>query len=175
MKDKFFLILRAICVLLVGILLVAYKEQWAGALVIGMGVIFAVFGLCSVISWLIKNNLKRNPGFFPVLGVAGVVLGLVLILASKSFVNVFVYVAGAILIILALFELFSLLSMHRDARFPGWIFATPVIALLLGGFALWNPTKAAALPYMLTGIGCIVCGLGWVVAIVSWIVRSRKA
>lgn len=175
MKDKFFLILRAICVLLVGILLVAYKEQWAGALVIGMGVIFAVFGLCSVISWLIKNNLKRSPGFFPVLGVAGVVLGLVLILASKSFVNVFVYVAGAILILLALFELFSLLSMHRDVHFPGWIFATPVIALLLGGFALWNPTKAAALPYMLTGIGCIVCGLGWVVAIVSWMVRSRKA
>ena len=175
MKDKLYLLLRAICVLLIGVLLVAYKEQWAGALVIGVGIVFALFGLCSVITWLVKRNLDRNPGFFPVLGVAGVVLGALLIVASKTFVNAFVYIAGAILICLALFELFSLISMRRDVKLPAWLFVTPVVALLLGGFALWNPTKAAALPFFLSGIGCIVCGLGWIIADVAWMIRSRKA
>ena len=175
MKDKFYLLLRANCVLLIGVLLVAYKEQWAGALIIVMGIVFALFGLCSVISWSVKKKLDRNPGFIPVLGVAGVALGILLIVASKTFVNVFVYIAGALLIILAVVELLSLLDMRRDVKIPGALFVTPVVALLLGGFALWNPSKAAALPFLLSGIGCIVCGIGWIIADVAWIIRSKKA
>lgn len=174
MKDKFYLLLRAISVSVMGVLLIAYKEQWAGALVVGVGVVFALFGLSSVISWLIKKNLDRNPGFFPVLGVAGVVLGVMLIVAPETFVNAFVYIAGALLVFFALIELFSLVSMRNDVKLPGWFFVTPVVALLLGGFALWNPTEAAALPFLLISIGCIVCGLGWIIATIVWMIRSRK-
>lgn len=175
MKDKFFVILRALCVLVIGVLLVAYKEQWAGALVIGMGIVFAAFGLCSVVSWIVRRKCRRDPGFFPVSGVAGLLLGLLMMLASQKFVNVFVYLAGGILLCLALFELVSLFSLRRDVKLPGWLFTTPVLALLMGGFALWNPTKAAALPFLISGIGCIICGTGWILAVFSWMIRRRKA
>ena len=174
MKDKLYALLRAVCVLVVGILLIAYREQWADALVIGVGAVFALFGLCSVVSWLIKRARSGTSPFFPVLGVAGVLLGVLLMTASETFLKVFIYIIGGLLVCLALYELFSLTALHREARLPGWLYLPPVVALLLGVYSLWNPTKAAALPFLLTGIGCAVCALGRILATVLWAFKRKR-
>jgi len=173
MKNFFYQFLRSLTVLLIGILLVACKEQWTQWVVVLSGAVFFIVGLMSVFNYLLKKNRGRPAGNFPVLGIGGILLGIILMVAAESFVNFFMYVMGVALIIVAVYQFVTMLRIHRVVRLHAAFFLAPVLALMFGVFALWNPTKVASIPFLLTGLGCIVSAVGDIIALSLY--GSRRA
>jgi hypothetical protein len=167
-------ILRAICLLVVGILLVACRERTTQWIVILTGAIFFIVGLVTFINYMLRKSHNKPTGPFPLLAVGGVLFGLVLLVASGSFLRFFMYVMGGMLILVSVWQLVAMINIHREVRFPNSMFLAPVLALMFGAFALWNPTKAAALPLLFIGLGCIVSALGDIVALSIFAAHRSK-
>ena len=189
MKAYLYPVLRCVCVLAVGVLLVLYRAEWAQVLVLAAGAVFFVCGLVSVLMWLIRKGKtgqqtaedatpaqkQKKGGFFPLLGIGSGLLGLLLMVGVKKFTPVFVYVVGAALVLLTVYQLVTLSRLRREVRIPGSLFLSPLVALLLALVALWNPMKAASLPFILVGLGCMVSAIGDVVALIMHAVRKKKS
>ena len=158
-------LLRAILLIVIGVLLVSCREQTTQWIVILTGALFFIVGLVTLLNYLIRKNRALPTGPFPLLAIGGLLFGLVLLVAAASFLRFFMYVMGAVLIIIAVFQLVAMINIHRQVRLHGSLFLAPTLALLFGIFALWNPTKAAALPLLFIGLGCIVSGLGDTIAL----------
>ena len=174
MKDFFYQLLRSLTVLLVGVLLVACREQWTQWIVVLTGDVFFIVGLISVFNYLLKKNRGKPTGSLPILGIAGILLGLILMIAAETFLKFFIYVMGAVLILFAIYQLVTMMNIHRKVRLHSALFLAPILAILFGVFALWNPTKVASIPFLLTGLGCIVCGVGDIIALVVYGARKAK-
>ena len=174
MKALLSPILRAICLLVVGILLVACREQTTQWIVILTGAIFFIVGLVTFINYMLRKSHNKPTGPFPLLAVGGVLFGLVLLVASGSFLRFFMYVMGGMLILVAIWQLVAMINIHREVRFPNSMFLAPILAMMFGAFALWNPTKAAALPLLFIGLGCIVSALGDIVALSIFAAHRSK-
>ena len=103
--------IRAIIAVVVGLLLIKYREDTVTWITIIIGVLFIISGLISCIVYLVNRNAKPtaavdvegrpislNKPTFPVVGIGSLVLGVVLAAFPNLVVNWMVYIFGAILI-----------------------------------------------------------------------------
>ncbi len=166
-------IFRALCAIVVGALLVKYREQTVTWITITIGVIFFISGLISSFVYFsskrksddveiydAQGNLISTPSpAFPVVGIGSMILGGLLALAPNSFVNGLMYVLAAILILGALNQYFNLASVVKFARigYFWWIF--PTLILLIGLVAIIKPTVIATFPLLIIGWSMIVYGV----------------
>lgn len=79
-------IIRCICALVIGVLLVAWPEAAILYLVITIGVLFLVPGLFSVFGYLIRG--KQDGSSFPIAGLGSLLFGLWLMI-MRHFLSVF--------------------------------------------------------------------------------------
>ena len=165
MKSWLYPLLRIVCILLTGVLFIVYRDTWAHLLVIIIGALFAVYGLAGAIAYYVRKSRKEPVGLFPVAGIGCVLLGVVLMVKSKSFIQAFVYVAAALLIVFSISQIVRLIRWHRHVKLSTGFFIAPILALLLAAFALWNPMRAATIPFVLTGVGCIICAISDIIGL----------
>lgn len=167
-------IFRAVCAIVVGALLVKYREQTVTWITVLIGVIFLVSGIISITAWFsakrkgatggvdiydAQGNLLTPPTPpFPIVGLGSVILGAVLALFPNSFVNGLMYVLAAILILGALSQFFNLTVARRFASIGivWWIF--PTLILLIGLIAVVKPSVIASAPLLVLGWCMIVYG-----------------
>jgi len=121
--------LRAIIAVVVGFLLIKYREQTVTWITIIIGVLFFISGLISCIVYLVNRNAKTtatldvngNPisidkPTFPVVGIGSLVLGVALAAFPTIVVNWMVYIFGAILILGAVGQYITLASVVKLSR-----------------------------------------------------------
>lgn len=124
-------IFRALCAIVVGALLVKYREQTVTWITIAIGVIFFVSGVISTVAYLSAkrqatkegveiydakgNRLTRPVPPFPIVGIGSIILGAWLALFPNSFVNGLMFVLAGMLILGAL-NLFSTWLPPRGSR-----------------------------------------------------------
>ena len=167
-------IFRAVCAIIVGALLVKYREQTVTWITVLIGVIFLVSGIISITAWFsakrkggtgdvdiydAQGNLLTPPvPPFPIVGLGSVILGAVLALFPNSFVNGLMYILAAMLILGALSQFFSLTAARRFAKigFVWWI--VPTLVLLIGLIAIVKPSFIASGPLLVLGYCMIVYG-----------------
>lgn len=167
-------IFRAVCAIIVGALLVKYREQTVTWITVLIGVIFLVSGIISITAWFsakrkggtgdvdiydAQGNLLTPPvPPFPIVGLGSVILGAVLALFPNSFVNGLMYILAAMLILGALSQFFSLTAARRFAKigFVWWI--VPTLVLLVGLVAIVKPSFIASAPLLVLGWCMIVYG-----------------
>lgn len=167
-------IFRAVCAIVVGALLVKYREQTVTWITVLIGVIFLVSGIISITAWYsakrkggaegvdlydAQGNLLTPPAPpFPIVGLGSVILGAVLALFPNSFVNGLMYILAAILILGALSQFFNLTVARRFAKigFVWWI--VPTLVLLIGLIAIVKPSFIASAPLLVLGYCMIVYG-----------------
>lgn len=167
-------IFRAVCAIVVGALLVKYREQTVTWITVLIGVIFLVSGIISITAWFsakrkggaegvdlydAQGNLLTPPAPpFPIVGLGSVILGAVLALFPNSFVNGLMYILAAILILGALSQFFNLTVARRFAKigFVWWI--VPTLVLLIGLIAIVKPSFIASAPLLVLGYCMIVYG-----------------
>ncbi len=167
-------ILRAIGAIVVGALLVKYREQTVTWITILIGAIFFVSGLISCIAYFAQkrkndedgldiydahgNLISRSKPTFPIVGLGSLILGGLLAMLPNAFVNGLVYVLAAILTLGAINQFFNLSAATRFAHigFIWWV--EPALVLLVGIIAIVKPSAIASAPLLIIGWCMMVYG-----------------
>ena len=125
MKTMNYSIIRCICALVLGVLLVAWPEAAILYLVITIGALFLVPGLFSVFGYLTRG--KQNGMSFPIAGLGSLLFGLWLMIMPAFFVGILMYVLGAVLVLAGISQIVNLsaalvgrLCREVSLSFPCW-------------------------------------------------------
>ncbi|MBF1080292.1 MAG: DUF308 domain-containing protein, partial [Prevotellaceae bacterium] len=166
-------IFRAISAIVVGTLLVKYREETVTWLTILIGVIFFVSGVISCIAYISARRTANGTEIFdaqgqritpsmppfPLVGIGSIILGGVLVLSPDTFTGGLMYVLAIILILGALGQFFNLSSATRFAHIGLFWWVMPVITFITGLVALVKPALIATAPLFIIGWCLMVYGL----------------
>lgn len=181
-------LLRAVVAILVGVLLVKYREDTMRWMTIAAGILFFLSGLISVIVYYYEkreiarspytfdqtgNEIRRHSPIFPFIGVGSMLLGIILMVMPTDLIIGVTYVLGAMLILGAASQLFNLFMSRRFWSIPiiYWLF--PTILLGIGILVVAKPMETATLPLKIIGWALMVFGVVECVNAFS-IFRARK-
>lgn len=177
-------VLRAVCLLLLGVLLVVRSEEMPVWLIKAAGILFIIPGIVSVASLLrtdVSATAENRPGgrslLLPFTGAAAIALGAIIFFMAESLVSLMMYVLSAVLIVAAALQCVELQSAaRRGARIPPAAYAMPVLVLVTALVVVLDVKFAAAMPFIFIGAGCIVYGITelWA-AVVIYLLGRRLA
>lgn len=167
---------RALCAIIVGALLIQYREQTVTWITIAIGVLFFISGVFSILSYMsAKRNAEKMKGQylydaqgnhiigirpnFPIVGLGSLILGLVLALMPNIFIAWLMFILSAILIMGALTQIANLVSAAKMGRVGIVYWLMPTLLLLLGLFAIIKPSAIASAPLLVIGWAMLVYGV----------------
>ncbi len=183
-------LLRALAAIAAGALMVNYREQMATWLTMSIGVLFFVSGIISIVSYFVskkkaeseslivinedgtKASVPSHRPTLPIVGIGCAVLGSILALMPNTFITYMVYVLSAILILGAIGQYVSLISMsgavrqferqtgikvQRQTGIIYWI--APSLLLIFAVAAMLYPEGIASAPFLFIGIAMIFYGI----------------
>lgn len=167
-------IFRAVCAIIVGVLLLEYGGQTLQWLTIVIGAIFFATGLISFIVYHYTrkrfeqaeaifdqdgNAIQRSIPSFPIVGVGSMILGAILIFLPAQFVTGMVVVLAVILILGAINQLVSLGRATKFASVPVLFWIFPLVTFGIGVYVLFRTDQAVDLVMQLIGWCMIFYGL----------------
>ena len=159
-------IIRALIAIAVGVLLIKYPDNTVTGIVIAIGIMFALSGIISVLTYL---NARRNQSeykiydnegrlvagqvpMFPIVGIGSIILGGILALMPETFISFLMYIIGAILILGAISQYFNIIGMRRYATVSIFYWICPTLILMAGIYLIINP---------LSPLSTAIFFLGW--------------
>lgn len=165
--------IRALVSIIIGVLLIRYREDTVTWLTILIGVLFLITGLISCITYLIDRkhrddtvvfdaNGRQISGFrptFPVVGIGSMVLGAVLALMPTVFTTGLVYIIAAVLILGAINQFVVLAAINRIIRVHIIFWLLPCVVLFIGGIAIIKPQWIAQAPLFVIGWTLVLYGV----------------
>lgn len=169
-------IFRAVCAIIVGVLLIQYREQTVTWITIAIGVLFFLSGVISLTSyWAAKRNAEKMQGQllsdsngkpimgmipkFPLVSVGSLILGLLLALMPQVFIAWLMFILAFILILGALTQFANLSSAAKMGRVGILFWLFPSALLLLGLLAIIKPSAIASAPLFIIGWGMLIYGV----------------
>lgn len=166
-------LVRAVCAVIVGALLVKYREQTVTWMTIAIGVLFFISGVVSCATYLAASRRSNAPqvfdadgrqltGFkpqFPIVGLGSLILGLILALMPGTFVTSLMYILAAILILGAVSQFVNLAAASRMAHIGIYYCLMPSLTLLVGITAIVYPSAIASAPLFVIGWCLMVYGV----------------
>ena len=164
---------RALCAIVIGVLLIRYREQTMTWITITIGVLFFLSGIISLTTYFVfrKNTLdveiydangKQIAGqrpAFPLVSVGSVILGLILALMPNTFVGWLMFILAFILILGAINQFAVLLMAKRFARVSPLLWIFPSVILLVALVALLYPSAIASAPLFILGWCMLIYGV----------------
>ena len=169
-------IFRAVCAIIVGVLLIQYHEQTVTWITVAIGVLFFLSGVISLASyWAAKRNAEKMQGQilsdsngkpimgmmpkFPLVSVGSLILGLLLALMPQVFIAWLMFILAFILILGALTQFVNLASAAKMGRVGILFWLFPSVLLLLGLLAIIKPSAIASAPLLIIGWGMLIYGV----------------
>lgn len=169
-------IFRAVCAIIVGVLLIQYREQTITWITVAIGVLFFLSGVISLASyWAAKRNAEKMQGQilsdsngkpimgmmpkFPLVSVGSLILGLLLALMPQVFIAWLMFILAFILILGALTQFVNLASAAKMGRVGILFWLFPSALLLLGLLAIIKPSAIASAPLFIIGWGMLIYGV----------------
>ncbi|MGI6223117.1 MAG: HdeD family acid-resistance protein [Prevotella sp.] len=181
-------VFRAIVAIIIGALLVKYREDTVTWLTIAVGVLFFLSGLTSVIIYYVnKRNLAHavtvensepsgsvmTPAF-PIGGLGSMVLGVILAFMPVTFIRWIVVILGAIVVLAAVGQFVSLAQVRRYGTVPFIFWLFPSILFIVGVYCMFQPIDSASMPLFIIGWAMMFYGVVECVNAIK-IYRLRKA
>lgn len=157
MKMMNYSVIRGICAVVIGLLLVVWPETAILYLVISIGALFLIPGLVSIVSYVMNGRKMRMP--FPIVSVGSSLFGLWLMISPAFFVGILMYVLGVVLVFAGISQIITLLNTRSWTPVATGYFVIPVLVLLAGIVVLLNPFAAATIPFIILGVSCMVYGI----------------
>ena len=162
---------RAIIVLVTGLLLVKYREDTMTWMTITVGVLFLISGLVACMLYyfekekVAKKTAKaalqegqqeeedlKSPSF-PIAGVGSIVLGIILAVMPNTFTTWMVYILSALLILGAVNQFMNLARSRQYARVPVYMWVFPTVSMVVAILLISRPIETDALFFTLKVIG----------------------
>lgn len=164
-NDSF---LRAVCALVVGLVLVLFPEQAGDYFVITIGVVFLIPSVLGIVAYLTRSGSPRR---FPIEGVGSLLLGLWLVIMPGFFARLLVYLLGFVLVMGGVHQIAMLMAARRWSSVPSMFYVVPVLITLAGIVALFNPTGVQHTTFIIIGISCLVYALS---ELLNWFKFGRR-
>ena len=166
-------VFRALCAIIVGVLLIKFPDNTVTGITIAIGVLFLLSGVISCVSYYVaRRNVSEFKVYdadgrlvageqpsFPIVGVGSAILGLILALSPKAFVSALMYVIGAILILGAINQFMALLSARRYGHVSFWFWLLPSVILLTGLFVMVKPLGPLEVAMLVLGWCTLLYGV----------------
>ena len=150
-------VIRALCLLLTGILLVCVSEQAPRWITIFIGVLLSVSGLVSLLSLARKDIGSREKVLYPVLGVVTLALGLFMVLRPTLFNTLLLYLLAGLLVLVGLLQAYTRIRMQRMGITINWAtYLVPVLTIAAGIYVFLYPSEASSLPFIILGAAYIL-------------------
>ena len=185
-------LIRAVCSLIVGVLLIRYPDATVTWITVSIGALFVLSGVISCVAYVVAvrtastidktgaDGIVKRSGkpLLPVVGLGSIILGALLALKPSFFVSWLMYVLGGMLILGAIIQFVALLSVRRYAGFSFFYWVCPSLVLLVGLYAMFKPMESAAMPLVIIGWCSLLYGVTEAVnalKIYSWKKRTDGA
>ena len=166
-------IFRAICSIVIGVLLLKYPDNSVTWLTMAIGVLFLLSGIIALISyWNARrhageytitdaqgNVLNGSQPAFPLVGIGSVILGLTLVLSPGMFIKWLMYILGAMLILGSINQLIVLIAARRYGSIGAFFWIAPILILITGILIFVKPMESAELPMLILGWCMLVYGV----------------
>ena len=157
MKALNYSVVRGICAVLMGVLLVTWPEAAIVYFVIAIGAMFFMPGLFSLVRYFMKS--RQGGVMFPIIGLGSLLFGLWLMVSPAFFVGILMYVLGAVLVFAGISQIMQLVNARGWTQVAPGYYIMPVLILLAGLVVLLNPFAAAAIPFIILGVSSIFYGI----------------
>ena len=179
LQSSFF---RAICSIVIGILLLKYPDNSVTWLTMAIGILFLLSGIIALISyWTARrhageytitdaegNIISGSQPSFPIVGIGSVILGLTLMLSPDMFVRWLMYILGSIN------QLIVLIAARRFGSIGAFFWIAPIILLIIGILIFVKPMESAELPLIILGWCMLVYGVTEVInSLMVYSLRKR--
>lgn len=164
---------RALSAIIMGVLLIKYREETVTWLTIVIGILFFLSGVISCVAYFVARRRDNDvqlfdadgrqlSGFkpsFPLTGLGSIVLGLILALMPGAFISWLMFILAAILILGAIGQFVSLAAISRTFRVGFYFWIMPSVILLVGLIALIKPSAIASAPLFVIGWCMLLYGV----------------
>lgn len=185
LQSSFF---RAICSIVIGILLLKYPDNSVTWLTMAIGILFLLSGIIALISyWTARrhageytitdaegNVISGSQPSFPIVGIGSVILGLTLMLSPDMFVRWLMYILGAMIILGSINQLIVLIAARRFGSIGSFFWIAPIILLIIGILIFVKPMESAELPLIILGWCMLVYGVTEVInSLMVYSLRKR--
>lgn len=168
MKGLSYSFLRIICALVIGLVLVMFPDQASDYFVITIGVIFLVPSLISIIGYYAQDSEVRRR--FPIEGIGSLLFGLWLVIMPGFFADLLTFVLGFILVMGGVQQIASLVAARKWMLVPGGFYVVPVLILIAGLIALFNPTGVRSTAFIIIGVTSLVYAVS---ELINWFKFTR--
>lgn len=147
--------LRALCLLVIGLLNICYSKEIIIYIVCLTGVLFILPSLFAIGSyWRARKEVSGSAVVVPVVSVGAALFGIVLLLMPGTFVKAFMYVMAGILILIGLWQMASFFRLRRGGvELLGYEFVVSLLAVAAGVVVLAHPFETAGIPFVILGAG----------------------
>ena len=166
-------IFRAICSIVIGVLLLKYPDKSVTWLTMAIGILFLLSGIITLISYWIASRhageytitdaqghiISGSQPAFPLVGIGSLLLGLTLVISPDLFVKWLMYILGAMLILGSINQLIVLIAARRFGSIGLFFWITPIIIFIAGIFIFFKPMKSAELPMIILGWCMLLYGV----------------
>lgn len=171
MKNVSYSLLRSIAALIIGLLLVLFPEQAGDYFVITIGVVFIIPSLISIAGYLMHKSDGQIHYRFPIEGLGSLLFGLWLMIAPGFFADLLTYIIGFVVVMGSIYQIAILIAAKKWTQVSFGFFVMPVLVLLAGLVALFNPTGVRATAFIILGVTCLVYAI---MDLVNWLLFTRR-
>lgn len=159
-------ILRSAFAILLGLVMVLWPEAAITYLVITIGVLFILPGLFSILGYFTRpKEVNGDNPMFPIEGAGSVLFGAWLVIMPGFFVNILMYVLGALLVVAGVQQIITLISARKWSTVPFGFYLMPVLILITGVMIIAYPFGAAANTFVIFGVAIMFYG---VCELINW-------
>lgn len=162
--------LRTICALIIGLVLVMFPNEAGDYFVITIGVVFLIPALLSIIGYFAMSAEERRR--LPIEGIGSLLFGLWLIIMPGFFADLLTFVLGFILVLGGVQQIASLSAARRWMPVRVGFYIIPVLILIAGLVALFNPTGVRSTAFIIIGISSIVYAVS---ELINWFTFTQTA
>ena len=178
---------RALCAIVVGVLILKFPQEGVTWLTMAVGELFLISGIVALVAyWFARRRrseyvitdkqgrvVSGGQPTFPIVGAGSILLGLVLVIAPNRFVDGLMYVLGGIMILGGIQQLINLIAIRRMGSVPFYFWVCPVLIMLTGFFVILKPMETAELPLIILGWCCLVYGVTEIInSLLIWRIRK---
>ena len=166
-------VFRAICAIVIGVLLIKFPDNTVKGITVAIGVLFLLSGIISCVTYyMAKRNVSEYKIYdkegnivageqptFPIVGLGSSILGLILALSPTAFVSALMYIIGAILILGAINQFMGLINGRRYGHVSLWYWVMPSLILLTGLYVMVKPMAPLAMAMLVLGWCTLLYGV----------------
>lgn len=164
---------RALCSIIIGMLVEFYRHETLMWITILVGIVFFLSGIVSIAGFISERrnfnkilntesdneNIEISKPTFPLVGIGSILFGIVLTLMPATFTSSLMYVLAAVLVLGVITQFVGLASVRKMGRMSFLFWLAPCLLLIISMLIIFYPTEDKELPLRILGWASIIYGI----------------